>query len=356
MLKEKLGICLYEENYYEEGIIKIQDEEPIKEISKVSTKKSSKKSTKALIDESDNKLINESDNESNKESDNTNTTNWYDKNKFNEILTTIDSNNFNHRNKIGEFKSNDINNLFNNIKNNKISKANAKKKINELKEIKKVETKGKRLVKSQKKLLSLFDDLKTIFNNSNNSNNNESGSNNKNENENVNENVNVNENENQNVNENENENESDDEQQYLEQINNNFKKIDETKSFKDQIDVLKEILDLNDYWYIEYYEDNKDINLRLFKLKLANILNDVDDNLFTEIFCLSSLELGDKVINATSKEKNQVLIDLIEIKNDKIYEQEYSKFVIQPAYKRGDLADTVKANLDFNKTIQPYQT
>ena len=104
MLKEKLGICLYEENYYEEGIIKIQDEEPIKEISKVSTKKSSKKSTKALIDESDNKLINESDNESNKESDNTNTTNWYDKNKFNEILTTIDSNNFNHRNKIGEFK------------------------------------------------------------------------------------------------------------------------------------------------------------------------------------------------------------------------------------------------------------
>ena len=28
MLKEKLGICLYEENYYEEEIIKMQDEEP----------------------------------------------------------------------------------------------------------------------------------------------------------------------------------------------------------------------------------------------------------------------------------------------------------------------------------------
>ena len=102
--------------------------------------------------------------------------------------------------------------MINNIKNNTISEADTKKKINELNEIKKVETKGKRLIKSQKKLLSLFDDLKTIFNNSNNSNNNESGSNNKNENENVNENVNVNENENQNVNENENENESDDEQ------------------------------------------------------------------------------------------------------------------------------------------------
>ena len=64
MLKEKLGICSYEENYYEEEIIKIQDEEPIEEISKVSTKKS----TKALIDESDNESINESDNKSINES------------------------------------------------------------------------------------------------------------------------------------------------------------------------------------------------------------------------------------------------------------------------------------------------
>ena len=150
MFKEKLGTCLYEENYFQEEIIKIQAEEAIEEIVKVSTKNS----TKALIDESDNesinesdnKLINESDNKSidesinesdnelihksinesdnksiekiNKESkkeciehlkeatdlNNSSTTNWYDKNKFNKILTTIDSNNFNHRNKIGEFK------------------------------------------------------------------------------------------------------------------------------------------------------------------------------------------------------------------------------------------------------------
>ena len=59
-------------------------------------------------------------------------------------------------------------------------------------------------------------------------------------------------NENVNENENENENESDDGQYYLEQIYNNFKKIDETKSFKDQISVLKEIPDLNDYWSIEH--------------------------------------------------------------------------------------------------------
>ena len=49
MLKEKLGICLYEENYYTEEIIQIQDNTKvpsIKEISKVSTKKSTKKITK----------------------------------------------------------------------------------------------------------------------------------------------------------------------------------------------------------------------------------------------------------------------------------------------------------------------
>ena len=60
MFKEKLGICLYEENYYEEQIIKIQDEEPIEEIGKVSNKKS----TKTLIEESDNESNKKSNNES----------------------------------------------------------------------------------------------------------------------------------------------------------------------------------------------------------------------------------------------------------------------------------------------------
>ena len=60
MLKEKLGICLYEQNYYTEEIIQIQDktEVPsIKEISKVSNKVSIKKSTKKLTKEVDNKSI-----------------------------------------------------------------------------------------------------------------------------------------------------------------------------------------------------------------------------------------------------------------------------------------------------------
>ena len=39
MFKEKLGICPYGENYFEEEIIQIQDEEPIEEIVKVPNKK-----------------------------------------------------------------------------------------------------------------------------------------------------------------------------------------------------------------------------------------------------------------------------------------------------------------------------
>ena len=57
MLKEKLGICPYEENYYEEEIIKIQDEEPIEVIGKVSNEKSTKELTKELIEESDKESI-----------------------------------------------------------------------------------------------------------------------------------------------------------------------------------------------------------------------------------------------------------------------------------------------------------
>ena len=114
---------------------------------------------------------------------------------------------------------------------------------------------------------------------------------NENENENKNENVSENDNGNENENESENENKSDNEQNYqIEKINNDFKKTDEAKSFKDQIDILKEIPELNDYWYMEYYEDNKEINLRLFKLKFAHIFNDVDDNLFEKIFGLTSVK------------------------------------------------------------------
>ena len=78
MLKEKLGICLYEENYSTEDIITQNNTKvpSIKKINKVSNKKSNKKLTKeadnksikvtdkVLINEPDNKSINKLDNSS----------------------------------------------------------------------------------------------------------------------------------------------------------------------------------------------------------------------------------------------------------------------------------------------------
>ena len=47
-----------------------------------------------------------------------------------------------------------------------------------------------------------------------------------------------------------------------------------------------------------------------------------------------------------------MLINDIEINRDKIFEQDkFSKFVIQPTHKHGDLLDTIKAILRFNEIL-----
>ena len=65
--------------------------------------------------------------------------NWFDRNKFKKILSIIDSNKFNYKNKIGEFKYIDIEGLVNNIRNNAISEIPARESLNTLNEIKNTE-------------------------------------------------------------------------------------------------------------------------------------------------------------------------------------------------------------------------
>ena len=97
-----------------------------------------------------------------------------------------------------------------------------------------------------------------------------------------------------------------------------------------------------------YYEDNKEIKLKLFKSKFAHIFNDVDDNLFKEIFDHTSVKLADKLINITSKEENQMFNNDSEINRDKMFEKDkYGEFVIQPTHKRGDLLDTVRVIMKY---------
>ena len=76
------------------------------------------------------------------------------------MLAIIDSNKFNYKNKIGEFKYIDIKDLVNNIRNNTISEISAKKGLNKLNEIKNAEIiKHKKCTPKQKELLNLFNDL-----------------------------------------------------------------------------------------------------------------------------------------------------------------------------------------------------
>ena len=90
--------------------------------------------------------------------------NWIDKKKFKEILAIIDSNEFDYKNKIGEFKYIKIKDFVNNIRNNTISDKNAKKNLNALNEIQNVEIiKYKKRTPGQKKLLNLLNDLSDMI-------------------------------------------------------------------------------------------------------------------------------------------------------------------------------------------------
>ena len=160
-LKEKLGLCIYEDICDEQELISISEE-------KVSThydveNKQLKEENEKLRKEENEKLRKENEQlrrnnvvkdveikesiEKPKEiksfEENKNTTdfypNWFDRNKFEKILAIIDSNKFNYKNKIGEFKYIDIKNLVNNIKNNTISEISAKEGLNILKQTKNAE-------------------------------------------------------------------------------------------------------------------------------------------------------------------------------------------------------------------------
>ena len=123
---------------------------------------------------------------------------------------------------------------------------------------------------------------------------------NKSENESVNESVNESENENENVSKNE--NESVDKIDDNVDTNNYFNIIDKTKSFEDQIEILKKMDDRSQYWNMNYCDDNKKLNFKIFKLKFAHISNDVDEQLFGKIFGHTYVALADKLLNTTSKE------------------------------------------------------
>ena len=169
--------------------------------------------------------------------------------------------------------------------------------------------------------------------------------------------MNENENENENVNENgnnNNNNNNNNENDYrIKQLNDHFKIIDASKSFEDQIKLLKKACCLNEYRYMKYYDD-KELNLKIFKLKFAYVSNDINEKLFEQIFGHTFVTLANKLINTTNKGENQIIVNDIEKNNDKLYEKKKNShdFVIEQNYIRVDLINALNLNLDFNKTIQ----
>ena len=180
--------------------------------------------------------------------------NWFDKNKFKNILAIIDSNKFNYRHKIGEFNYIDIKDLVNNIKNNTISEIDAKKDLNTLNEIKNAEIiKYKKCTPKQKELLNLFNDLLDVILTDETLMSSKDEDKNENENENDKTLMSSNEDDDENENDNENENydddDDDDDDEIMSQneenirmkdINDNLDEIiDKSKSFEDQIKSIK---------------------------------------------------------------------------------------------------------------------
>ena len=98
--------------------------------------------------------------------------------------------------------------------------------------------------------------------------------------------------------------------------------IEESKSFEDQIELLKKN-QLNEYWHMNYYDD-KELNLKIFKAKFAYISKDNDEKLFEEVFGHTFVALANKLINTTNKEESQIIINDIKKNKDKIYKQDDS--------------------------------
>ena len=194
--------------------------------------------------------------------------------------------------------------LVNSIRNNTISEISAKKGLNTLNEIKNAEIiKYKKCTPKQKELLNLFNDLldaiitdKTLKSKSQKDKILMS-SKDENENEKENEKKKGNEKENKNENKNENENnktlmssnDDDDNENnktliIIRNLNDYLDKIiDKSKSFDDQIKSIKQIENLDEYYFINHYGD-KELKFKIFKVRLAHLSNIIDEKLFKQIF------------------------------------------------------------------------
>ena len=89
--------------------------------------------------------------------------------------------------------------------------------------------------------------------------------------------------------------------------------IDKSKSFENQIKPIRKVKNLDYYYYVIDFGD-KELRFKIFKLKLAHLSNETDEDLFEQIFDHKFETLANKLINTTNKEEKQLLKILKKIK------------------------------------------
>ena len=81
---------------------------------------------------------------------------------------------------------------------------------------------------------------------------------------------------------------------------------------------------------MEGYGD-KELEFKIFKIKLAHLSNEIDEKLFEQIFGHTIETLANQLINTTNKEGNQIIVKNIDKNKDNLYEEDdFYNFVIQP--------------------------
>ena len=226
--------------------------------------------------------------------------------------------------------------MVNNIRDNTISGTSAKKGLNTLNEIKNAGIiKYKNRTPKQKELLNLFNDLldavltdkilksksqkyKTLMSSKD-----------------------------------ENEDENDKTLIIIEQLNDDLHEIiDKSKSFEDQIKSIRKVENLNECWFTDDYGD-KELEFKIFKLRLAHLSNIIDKKLFKQIFGHTFEILASKLIDTTNREENQIIVNKINENKEKLYKKDEMgyDYAIQPSNRCTNLIDATNFILDFNETI-----
>ena len=154
-------------------------------------------------------------------------------------------------------------------------------------------------------------------------------------------------------NKNENENENDKTLITIKQLNDDSDEIiDKSKSFEDQIKSIRKVENLNEYWFTNDYCD-KELEFKIFKLRLAHLSNIIDKKLFKQIFGHTFETLANKLINTTNKEENQIIVKNISENKQKLYEEykirDSSYDVILPSYLHDNHIEAIDLILNFNK-------